>query len=173
MAFNYRSYTSIDEILEDCEYLLKKREMLLTRIVVDKPTGCWNYTGYKTPKGRAKTQIGNKSIATARLAYVVFNQKPIGGNCVCHSCDNPSCINPEHLWLGTQLDNIKDRNRKKRTGKSIGKANAKCRLSDEDVREIRRLSIAGLPTSDIAGSFGISYQHAHGIIKCKQRRYVE
>ena len=171
--FDHRSYTSIDEILDDMSYLLKKRNMLLNRIQIDQTTGCWNYTRYRDKKGRAKTQIGSKSINTARLAFIVFKQTPIGNHCVCHSCDNPACINPEHLWLGTQLDNIKDRDAKRRTGKTLGERNTKCKLSADDVREIRRLKKMGLTTTVIANTFEISYNHARQIINRTQRKYVE
>jgi hypothetical protein len=153
--FDYKHYNSLDEMLTDEEYMLKKRVMLLTRIVVNE-SGCWNYTRYCDPEGRAKTQIGYKSIATARLSYIVFKQEPIGDKFVCHSCDNPSCINPEHLWLGTHQDNMIDRDAKGRCQRPIGTKNNKCKLTEADVAQIKADLAQGISGSEISRKFNVT-----------------
>jgi hypothetical protein len=160
--FDYKHYNSLDEMLTDEGYMLKKRIMLLTRIAINE-RGCWNYTRYCDPEGRAKTQIGYKSIPTARLSYIVFKKRPIGNKFVCHSCDNPSCINPEHLWLGTHQDNMADRDVKGRCQRPTGTKNNKCKLTETHVREIRLLRSTGLSYSAISRKFNLSAVHVRHI----------
>lgn len=72
-----------------------------------------------------------------RISYEVHFGEIPDGMCVCHSCDNPGCINPDHLWLGTHSDNMKDMWKKVRHPKPNGKGQAK--LTADDVRQIRQL----------------------------------
>ena len=81
---------------------------------VDKSGDCWMWTAYKDQKGYGRFGIGSKLYSAHRLSYEWsygdFDKKL----CVCHTCDNPGCVNPEHLWLGTRRDNNIDRDNKGR-----------------------------------------------------------
>lgn len=74
---------------------------------VQKTETCWNWTGAKR-KGYGVIKIDKKSIATHRLSYVMHKGQIPKGLLVCHSCDNPSCVNPDHLFLGDYSDNMLD-----------------------------------------------------------------
>ena len=76
---------------------------------------CIEYKGHKIPSGYGTTKVGGKTVYAHRRAWEIVNGSIPEGLCVLHKCDNPSCINPEHLFLGTQLENIEDRNSKGRT----------------------------------------------------------
>lgn len=81
-----------------------------------------------------------------RFSWTIHNGPIPVGMYVLHNCqdgDNPKCVNPKHLWIGTQLENIQDRNNKGRTRSSIGIKNSKARLTEEQVLEIRRLYATG------------------------------
>ena len=87
------------------------------------------------------------SIRAHRYSYERYKGPIPDGSLVCHSCDNPGCVNPEHLWLGSQSDNVKDKiekNRLGRTGWNLslhapkGEQHHEARLTEEDVRTIRR-----------------------------------
>lgn len=77
-------------------------------------TGCWDWTRALSKEGYARTRLQGKYEYGHRVSYRVFTGEIPKGMCVCHSCDNPKCINPKHLWLGTHQDNMADRDRKKR-----------------------------------------------------------
>jgi len=81
--------------------------------------------------------VDGKNRQLARVVYEVFRNKSPGELCVCHTCDNPACINPEHLWLGTHADNNTDKVKKNRQLKGAQIANSK--LTESQVREIEHL----------------------------------
>jgi hypothetical protein len=88
---------------------------LISRTKINEATGCWEWTARKDPRGYGKFHINGRENGTHRLMYSL-TKGDVSGLCVCHSCDNPSCINPKHLWLGTQQDNMRDAVQKKRHG---------------------------------------------------------
>lgn len=107
--------------------------------------GCWLWTGTiknsVSPYG--SITIGSRSDGTRRTerahryAYRVIKGEIPQGMEVCHHCDVPSCVNPDHLWLGTKQENAADRDRKGRNKPQFGEVNGQSRLSLSDVAEIR------------------------------------
>lgn len=107
---------------------LIKKALITYEAHVTKQTGCWGWKGSKNPGGYGKitVKIATKciTISAHRLSHLVHKGEIPLGQIVLHKCDNPSCTNPEHLFLGTQLDNMKDKVSKNRhsTTKSISNA---------------------------------------------------
>ena len=110
--------------------------------------GCWLWTGGKQRGGYGEMKISpsRKTRSAHRLSYEHFVGPIPRGLCVLHRCDTPSCVNPAHLWVGTQAENVADMTRKGR-----GTAN----LSDSDVRIIRQRLRAGETQRAIAHDYGI------------------
>lgn len=80
-------------------------------------TGCWLWTGNPNRDGYGKTKIDGKTVLVHRLSWLLSEHEDPGDLFVLHKCDVPCCVNPAHLFLGTQADNVADRVRKGRSGK--------------------------------------------------------
>jgi hypothetical protein len=76
--------------------------------------GCWIWTGRCRPTGYGQVFVNKKTISAHKFSYETYKEPVKSGILVLHSCDNPSCVNPEHLFLGTQSDNMFDMYKKKR-----------------------------------------------------------
>lgn len=104
------------------------------------PSECWPWKGHRRPLGYGWFHIHRRKSANAsRVAYALTNGEVPAGLLVCHSCDNPPCCNPNHLWLGTDADNAKDRDAKGRSRQGAprrGELSGQAKLTAEAVREI-------------------------------------
>jgi len=123
---------------------------------VDKSGDCWEWNGASSPAGYGQIRLGDKSLSVTRLSYeIAFGAIP-DGMFVCHHCDNPPCVRPSHLFLGTQADNMKDKANK---GRASGQ-----KLTAADVRQIRHLVVASdLSWGEIAERFGISSGYVYDV----------
>ena len=122
---------------------------------VDQGTGCWNWTGTIAGRGYGQLTVNGEQVYAHRFAYQWFTGEDPNDFHVCHRCDNPSCVNPDHLFLGTRKDNMQDASAKgrMRNGGRQGTANAAARITEDDVKAIR--SAVGLQ-KEIAERFGVS-----------------
>lgn len=97
---------------------------------------CWNFKGYKE-KGYGGFHFMGRPILAHRMAYLLRNGDIPEGLYVCHTCDNPSCCNPNHLFTGTQLENMRDASKKKRFPDRRGGNHNLAKLTDDQAKEIR------------------------------------
>jgi hypothetical protein len=124
--------------------------------VVDSKSGCWLWTASVAGRGYGQIKLPRqrKQEYAHRVSYV------------CHTCDNPLCVNPDHLWLGSAADNSQDMKSKNRH--LYGELNTEAKLTDDAVRKIKKLLGDGISQSKIAAMFGVG-QMAISRIKTGKR----
>lgn len=117
-------------------------------------SGCWLWEGRTDKDGYGITSYKCKAMKTHRASWIVFRGEIPKGFCVCHKCDNPSCINPDHLFVGTNLDNVKDRDKKNRAA-TMEKSGC-TKFKKEDVIKIRNMHKDGISYNAIGKMFSTS-----------------
>ena len=143
-------------------------EKLLNNKQIDE-NGCWNWTGAKISPKNSKFRYGciavgnGKTELVHRLSYQFWIGEIPKGFFVCHKCDNPACFNPDHLFVGTNTDNMRDKVKKGRsyTGNHKGENNAGSKLTEKQVVKVKKyLTKKGMTvdaTKYAAKKLGVSY----------------
>ena len=124
--------------------------------------GCWEWTACCNNMGYGKFAIHPGWRLAHRVAFELHHKRPIiNGLHLLHSCDNPKCVNPSHLSEGTNQDNINDK---------LAKGRQPCKLTSEEVNEIRNMYQTGLYSyTQLGRIFDVSFQHIARIINNQRR----
>jgi hypothetical protein len=124
--------------------------------ILDPETGCWEWTAAKMGRGYGFIKVpGTRTqVGAHRLSYLIHEGIIPDGMSVCHVCDNPGCVRPTHLFLGSTKDNLQDMKQKGRH--LYGDRNSVSKLDDDKVRRIHQLSSKGVSQGRIGKLFGIS-----------------
>ena len=126
---------------------------------------CWEWKGFKNNKGYGRTWINDKGYYAHRVIYSLAYPNTISLNAptstietgfLLHTCDNPACCNPKHLWIGTHKDNMEDKAKKGRCPDFSGDKGPNCKLSMEQAREARLFRKNGMSARELAIKFEIS-----------------
>lgn len=135
---------------------------------VDPTADCWLWTAHLKPQGYGQFTVRKGLFFGAhQVSYaLVHGPIPIGMS-VCHQCDNPPCVNPGHLFLGTQSENAFDMVRKGRANRVRGVDHPSARLDETDVRAIRLAEPSPYFVSDLAIRYGVS---THAISQIRARK---
>ena len=122
---------------------------------VNKTNNCWEWQGCVDSDGYGRIQINKIRWKTHRLSYELHKGNIPKHLVVCHSCDNPKCVNPDHLWLGTQTENTQDRDQKgrHRVNPALGESNGSARFTNEQIEFIRTSPLSG---RELSRQFGVS-----------------
>ena len=142
------------------------RFRFLAKLIFTTTGGCWLLAGARHPQGYGliKRKDGVQ-LRAHRVAYELTHGTIPAGSFVCHRCDNPQCVRPSHLFLGTHDENMADMVAKGRAARLCGNRNGSARLLPADVAAIRE---AKGYRRDIAAQYGISAS-AVGLIKRRER----
>lgn len=126
-------------------------ERLMEKVEPIPFSGCLIWTGSTDRDGYGLLSIDGKQRFAHRLSYSVAKGDP--KNFVCHSCDVPSCINPHHLYDGTNSDNMQDRSRRGRAKMATGERHGNSVLTWDQVRQMRAMRVSGMSLKQIADAF--------------------
>lgn len=133
-------------------------------------SGCIEWTGALMHQGYGHINWNGKIHRTHRLSYAATKGEIAGGIVICHKCDNPACINPDHLFAGTKADNSADMAKKKRS--TIGERNPMAKIDASVVHEIRVLGKTGMLQKDIGSKFGITREAVGLIIRGERWKHI-
>lgn len=155
-------------------------EKLLERMETVQPTkrGCLEWPGASTGRfeyGQIRGDGPRPTIVLAhRVAWEAFHDQEIPqGLVVLHDCDTPRCVNPLHLRVGTQADNVADMHAKRRNRQPRGEASGLSKLTAADVKEIRRLAGLGFTQRAIAKQFGVTHPNVGSILRRETWAHVD
>lgn len=148
--------------------------------------GCWEWMASKNSDGYGNFRLRSRHCGAHRAAWaLVHGEIPVGMQ-VLHQCDNPGCVNPAHLFLGTQVDNIRDMDNKGRRRKvhvhpSVcvpgcmprGEGHVNSTITENVVREIRSLREEGLLYKEISKRLRVSMSNVGGILRGERWGHVK
>lgn len=140
--------------------MIDLKERLSSHIKINPETQCWEWQGSKrNGYGRmivgSRTDKTRKSQSAHRISYEIYHGEIPDGMEVCHKCDNPCCVNPSHLFIGTRQDNINDRERKGRNKLQYGSKNGRSKLNESQVVEIREKRNLGMSFGKLSKEYGV------------------
>ena len=136
---------------------------LLSKVVYGS-SGCWTFIGGIKKDGYGSFEAHGETLAH-RASYKTFCGEIPASMHVLHKCDNRPCVNPEHLFLGTHADNMRDMKNKGRSHKPTGSKNPKAKTNIESVKQIRLLFAHGESTQSLSSKFDLSRSNIYKIIR--------
>ena len=145
------------------------------KISIGHPNGCWEWQGAKR-HGYGAIKVDGTQRQSHRVSYEI-NVGPIPeingyhGTCVCHKCDNRGCVNPDHLFLGTNAENLYDMKKKNRQAKGVHHGNAV--LNESDVLKIRaEYSNGGVSQAGLGEKYNVSSSLINYIVNRKMWKHI-
>jgi len=153
-----------------------RRALFWAKVKLGAESMCWEWTGARNKWGYGATSLDGRQMNASRVAWILTHGPIAGGVVVCHTCDNPACCNPSHLFLGTQADNLRDCQEKGRhrcvaSGRAHPRPRAK--LSEELVLEARRLYARGVSQVQIGNRLGVHSSTISRAVRGEYWSFVE
>jgi hypothetical protein len=147
---------------------------LANGMAVNTTTGCWEWQRTRNNHGYGLLTVAKRSVYAHRLAFVLAGNELVDGLDLLHSCDNPRCINPDHLRVGTRSENMRECHARGRSRipkpRMIGMSNGSAKLTTAQVAEARRRAGAGESQRAIAVDLGVSQSQISNIVLGRHRR---
>lgn len=123
----------------------------LSRSYTEANSGCWLWAGSCCEKGYGRVNISGKNKRAHRVSWSQENGPIPDGAFVCHRCDTPSCVNPDHLWIGSPLENMEDMISKGRDKPNRGTKNGFAVLNESVISDVRNNGLSCRETAEFYG----------------------
>jgi hypothetical protein len=133
---------------------------------VRKDAECWEWMRFRNKFGYGRIRVSGVNFLTHRYAWILTHGVIPDDLCVLHRCDNPPCVNPSHLYLGTDADNARDRTERGRYADFKGEKHPRVKLSEREVLLIRQRLDDGESQTNLAAMFGVT----QAMISCIHKR---
>jgi len=146
------------------------QERIEAKVLRIPEAGCWVWMGSSQVRGYGEIISNNRKHLAHRASYEAFVGKIPKGMYVCHACDNVACVNPNHLFLGTQKQNLQDMASKGRS--TWGEKNPMAKLTEEQVKEIKHGFATGKTDTELSKQFNISRSTIYGIRNSRLWSYI-
>lgn len=135
------------------------------KVAVKGPDDCWEWQAYRGGAGYGRFGAGRKVFTASRIFWELANGEIPDGLFVCHRCDNPGCVNPGHLFLGTPKQNIDDMCSKGRAKRRHGEAHRDARFTEQQVRDIRaNYALCRVSSRELGARYGVSHKAIQRIV---------
>ncbi|HEX5016165.1 MAG TPA: HNH endonuclease [Actinomycetes bacterium] len=144
------------------------RELFWGKVDRRSPEECWRWLSAVDKDGYGKHTLRGRTVRAHRFSYELSVGELSPGICVCHRCDNPSCVNPGHLFLGTNAENTADKVAKGRQAR--GESLPQAKLTAANIADIRILRTQGWTQQALADKFAVSQVQISKI--CRGKKWV-
>jgi len=151
------------------------KERFWSKVNKNTANGCWEWTASLDRKGYGQITVKKGLLKrTHRVAWELIRGSIPEGQLVCHHCDNKKCVNPDHLFLGTQRDNVQDMDSKGRRVNTphYGEQHGMAKLTNAQVKRIKEFLAVGIKRVELAKTFNIGYGTISHIAKGRQWKTV-
>jgi hypothetical protein len=145
--------------------MIEQSDRFWSKVEREPDGGCWVWTA-NLSRGYGAYRLLGKMQKAHRISYELAHGPIPPDTCVLHRCDNPPCVNPDHLFLGTRAENNADRAAKGRSADQAGDANSAAKLTSNEARLIKeRYGAGGVSQRQLAAEFGVSQSNINWIVR--------
>jgi hypothetical protein len=148
-----------------CRFSAEVQERFWKKVEVLGPDECWQWTASKARGGYGQFCFQKRPERAHRISYEITNGPIPPGLCVCHKCDDPGCCNPNHLFLGTNAENMTDKVEKGRQARVQGSDQGSSKLTEVDIPLIVAAYESGLTLAEVGVMFGVRGETVRGILR--------
>lgn len=136
------------------------------------PDACWEWQGRRTWNGHGTLSVNGKTVTANRVAFAIASGRWPKWN-ACHTCDNPPCCNPAHLFDASQASNLADMFAKGRQNHAKGERHGSAKLCASDIRQIRSAPWTATLARELAEKYGVSKNYISEIRRYTKWRHIE
>lgn len=145
--------------------MIKRKEDLILNVDIDPITSCWNWKKGKDAAGYGTTSFKGKRMMVHRLSFIFFKGEIEERASICHTCDNPPCCNPDHLWQGYHQDNSNDMIAKGRAKHAFGDAHPRSKITSIQALDVYNRHLDGQIPKEISLATGVPQGSISGICR--------